>query len=263
MSTATAPIRGYVSSARRPAFYLLTLALALFFVNAMRDPLSFGVLTFTPGHEFPTHRVHHVALGSVFWLFLLGLLAQFYRPEDRIGWLQGAILVFSILAVVAAIVSGVGEGAGLLIFIVPAIVIGLLHPARDDLVPSIENRDVRLLGLALVAAIPLTIFAAGQIDLQQTMTDDHAFFTHYAMMATAALFVGLAAIIGSLKSAGWRVLVYAAGVIVVLVGAMAIAFPGAEQGVNVGTPAAAVAVLWGLAFVGLAEYTERVDRTEA
>ena len=56
---------------------------------------------------------------------------------------------------------------------------------------------------------------------------------------------------------------YVAGVIVVLAGVMALVFPGPEQGINVGTLGAGVPILWGVAFVGLAEYTERVDDIES
>ena len=240
-------------------FYLVCVGLLAFSLSAFRDPLSFGVLTWTPGHVYTTHRVHHVALGAVFGLFVLGLAAQLYRPRARVGWLQTSLLVFGLLAVVQAIVAGVGEAAGLLLFLGPAIVIGLLHPERGALVPSLPRRedlDPRVLGVALVGAVPLAIFAATQVDLQLTAADSHANFGHYAMMATASLFVAVAAVLGSLTSTGWRTLVYAAAVVAILAGVMTVRYPGPEQGVGVGILGGLDAVVWGLAFVSVAAYAD-------
>ena len=66
-------------------FYAITIAFLAFLLVALAEPLRFTYLAWTPGYEFPTHRVHHVMIGGVLTALVLGVAAQLYRPTKRVG----------------------------------------------------------------------------------------------------------------------------------------------------------------------------------
>ncbi|MXV63450.1 hypothetical protein GS429_15570 [Natronorubrum sp. JWXQ-INN-674] len=66
-----------------------------------------------------------------------------------------------------------------------------------------------------------------------------------------------------MKPVGWRIPLYAAGMLALLFGASSLAFPGAEQGSSLGTVGAIAVILWAIALIGVSEYVERSDSNES
>lgn len=62
---------------------------------------------------------------------------------------------------------------------------------------------------------------------------------------------------------GWRAPVYAAATLAIIFGVASLAFPGAEQGSNLGTIAALTVLGWAIAFLALAEYVDRDDEDQS
>jgi len=168
-----------------------------------------------------------------------------------------AVLAIGSLTVVSVIVEGPRAIAELAIFIIPVIVIGLLHPGLRSFRLTRNRIDGRVLAVAAVAAVPLLVFAALQTNLQLTLTDDHAGFDHYAFMAAGAATIALGALVASLRPAGWRFLVYGVATLVTLVGVASALYPDPVQGTNFGIVGGGLAVLWAISFVLVTEFGSR------
>lgn len=240
-----------------PLFYAVTGAFLAFLLIALNEPVRFTVLAWLPEYGFVTHRVHHVMIGALLTVLVISVGVQLYRPARRVGaYLLTALLIGSI-TVATAIAEGVSAVTELAIFIIPLVLIGVLHPGLRSFRPSRERVDLRLLTLGVVAAVPMVAFAAIQLNLHLTMADDHVAFEHYIMMAGGALTIGLGALVASFRPVGWRTLVYGIAVLAVFVGAASVVFPGTEQGVNFGVVGGVLAILWAVSFVAVAEYGAR------
>jgi len=218
--------------------------------------MRFAVLAWTPDYAFFTHRVHHVMLGGFLVLLTASVAAQLYRPAERVGAFLFAALAVGTLTVVSVIVEGLAGLGEMAIFIAPLVVLGLLHPGLRS-VSVCDRVDRRMFALAAVAAVPLVAFAAIQTKLQLTMVDDHVIFGHYTFMAAGALTIGLGALIGSLRPAGWRVLVYGIAVLLASVGVASVLYPDPVQGVNFGLVGGLLAVGWAISYVAVAELGSR------
>ncbi|MPZ87138.1 MAG: hypothetical protein GEU81_03495 [Nitriliruptorales bacterium] len=133
----------------------------------------------------------------------------------------------------------------------------VLHPRRGALFAA--RRPSPLLASAvLIGAVPLTWYALIQIELQRGahVGDPHAHPEgHYAGMATMALAFVLVALVASLRSDGWRVPAWSAGVGVALFGLASMSTPlllGAAP-----PPGGRLAVFGGAALIVLAELEAR------
>ncbi|RQG94054.1 hypothetical protein [Natrarchaeobius chitinivorans] len=244
---------------RKPAFYLVTAGFLAFLVFALNESMAMAATAWGSEYAFPGHRVHHAMIGGMLTVFAATIAVQLYRPAKRVGALQAAV-TFAIAAfVVTLVASGPAAAGGLLVFLVPVLVIAALHPARDQLVPSLERADTRLLGLAIVGALGFAVVAVGEYASHATLGDEHVLFGHYEFMTFALVSIGLFALLAALRPVGWRALAYAAAAIAALFAASSLAFPGLEQGSSLGPVAALAVIVWAVAFVGLAEYVDRTD----
>lgn len=249
--------RTTVGKARLPAFYAVTLAFVAFLIAAMNEPMQFVALAWTPEYGFFTHRVHHVMLGGLLVLLTVSVAIQLYRPAERVGAYLFATLAVGSLTIVSIVVDGFAALAELAIFVVPLVVLGLLHPGLRSFRMPRERIDRRMLAVAAVAAVPLLAFAALQTNLQLTLSNDHVAFSHYVFMAAGAVTIGLGALIASARPAGWRFLVYGAAVLIALVGVASMLYPDPVQGVNFGVIGGGLAVMWAVCLVAVAELGSR------
>ncbi|GAB3040884.1 hypothetical protein [Natronobiforma cellulositropha] len=245
--------------ARAPAFYLVTAAFLAFLLFALRETMTMSVTAWGAGYGFPDHRVHHVLIGGTLTVFAATIAVQLYRPTARVGALQAALAFVIAAFVLTVVASGPAAGADLLVFVVPVVLIALLHPARRQLVPSLERLDRRLLALAALGALGFATVAVGEYVSHTTLGDGHVAMGHYEFVLVATVTVGLFALLGALRPVGWRALVYAAAAIAILLGATSLAFPGAEQGSSLATLPALATIVWAIGFVALAEYVDRTD----
>ena len=250
-------VRRTAARGRRPLFYVVTAAFLAFLVFALNEPMRFAYLAWTPGYEAFTHRVHHVMIGALLTIIVLSVAVQLYRPAERVGAFLFGALAVGVLTVITLIADGVAAAGELAIFVVPLVIIGLLHPGLRALELSRDRLDTRVLALGIVAAVPLVAFAAVQLNLHLTLTNDHVTFGHYVMMAGGAVTIGLGALVVSLRPMGWRGLAYGVAALATLVGIASIVFPDPAQGVNFGVAGGALAVLWAVCFVAVAEYGAR------
>jgi hypothetical protein len=254
---------GYgASRVRKPAFYLLTVAFVAFLLFALRETMTMVVSAWFGGYAFPGHRVHHIMIGGTLTVFAATIAVQLYRPTKRVGALQAALAFVIAAFVLTAIASGLMASGELLVFLVPVVLIALLHPARSELVPRLEGVDRRVLAVAGVGAIGFAALALTEFVNHTTLADEHVVFGHYEFMLFGLVSIGLFGLLGALKPTGWRIPLYAAGGLALLFAVSSLAFPGAEQGSSLGTVGAIAVILWAIALIGVSEYAERGDSSE-
>ncbi|EMA33326.1 hypothetical protein [Halobiforma nitratireducens] len=245
------------SRARKPAFYLATVAFVAFLLFALGEAMAMAVTAWLGGYAFPGHRVHHSMIGGTLAVFAATVAVQLYRPTKRVGALQAA-LAFAVAAfVLTAIASGPAAVGEILVFLVPVVLIALLHPARSELVPRLTGVDRRVLAVAGVGAIGFAALAVTEFVNHTTLADEHVLMGHYEFMLFGLVSIGLFGLLGALKPTGWRTPLYAAGILALLFAASSLAFPGVEQGSSLGTVGAIAVILWAISLIGVSEYVER------
>lgn len=238
---------------RLGVFYLSVVAFVAILVTFMGEILLYPFTAWFEPAALGTHFVHDVTFLSMVLLAGLAMLAQLYRPAERVVAMQYALLVALFTIFTTAVSSGFDPM--LVVFLGPVVLAGALHPARRELVRfhAIADGTVNrvLLGLAVVAAIPVATYVVGELTLQATLTDDHAAFGHYAGMATYVLTIVAMVALAAVSGAGHRLAVYVAGFLAVLLAGSSVFEPTVSA---ISTTWAALAVLWAVSIVAAAHW---------
>jgi MFS family permease len=213
------------------------------------------VLGWIEGGERLQHRVHDLGYGAWAGLFMaVGYLSQLRAPERRIAGFQQAVVALGAMAVAVALSVDAGPILLLVLgFAVLTAVLGVYHPSRDRLLQAPERPIVPLLALAILAAIPLTMYAVEMAELQRNglPADPHVAERHWSTMAAMALSIWFVAALAGLRTPGWRIPAWSAGLAAAVFGLSSIVFP-AYPG-SVGSTWGLVAVVGGVIFVAVAE----------
>lgn len=247
-TTASSTTYGTSSRIRKIAFWLLMALLVFLHLGDRPQMLIFPVTAFT---DTTGHELHMFTQGLFAWVVLASIVMALRRPVRQVGaawtYMVATIVVFVLLAVFADLPPEVGPilAGGVVI----ALAAFLVHPAplRAKLVPS-SAFDARLLGLAVVGAIPLVVYAVGQlsIHLSSGPSDEHFAFGHWVIMASVALMAAVLAIIAALGFDGSRVPLWASGLTVGLIGVFSLVMTTASQ---MTTLWASAAIIWAAAFI--------------
>jgi MFS family permease len=246
-----------VSRRRRVAFLILAGVLGVAVALPLFGWPSLVLGWFETGDRL-AHRVHDLSYGI--WagiLLAVGYLSQLRAPERRVAGFQQAALALVGFALAGTLA---GDGTALLFvlgFAVLTAILGWLHPAREHVLVRGEGPSMPLLVLALLAAVPLTVFAFDMAELQRTgiPSDTHVAERHWSTMATLALSIWLVAAQAALRTPGWRIPAWSAGLAAAVLGVASMVFP-AYPG-SLGRTWGLVALLGGVVFVALAEWTYR------
>jgi hypothetical protein len=243
---------------RRLAFLIISGLLGVAFALPLFGWPSLVLGWFEGGDRLP-HRVHDLGYGA--WagiLLAVGYLSQLRAPERRIAGFQQVALAL----VGQAIASTLAADGSFLLFIlgfaVLTAVLGWLHPARER-VRERGRPSIPLLVLAIAAAVPLTMYALDMAELQRTglPSDTHVAERHWSTMAALALSIWLVAAQAGLRTPGWRIPGWSAGLAAAVFGVASMVFPAYPGAV--GTTWGLVALLGGVVFVALAEWIHRSE----
>jgi hypothetical protein len=240
---------------------LITLALAgLIGLMVFLMQLQPGFMGMAHGTE-PEHRTHDLMYGLLFTTAVVGILAQLRRPSRNVAGMLMALIpwVALLLSAVLSTDPGVILSTERLLVAVGTVIAALLHPAERTFFRSFSIARINWVMLALVgiAAVPLIAFAATNIGLQRTVTDEHAAMGHYGFMSAfsfTAIGVGLLA---SLRSDGWRLTAWVAGLLPALFGVTSVMYPDAFSSLSL--PWSLAAIAGGVAFVATAELTKDAE----
>lgn len=253
-----------VASIRRPAFYVAVIAALGVFVVMLRDLLPLVVVPWF--QDVGPHRLHDLTFAAMVWLGIIGIGLQLYRPQRRVNAVLLPVLVMGPLAAMA-VVTGSPIAMLPVVFTAIGLVVVALHPAGLSVArfERVDDVDRGVIGLVVIAGVPLIGYAATELSKQFTSGDEHAALIHYGSMALAAVLIILLSALAGLRRRDWRFPGWAAGTLAIYLGASSVAFPGYASSVD---PIwGGVAVVWGVAFVAATEVTRgrteplRIERT--
>jgi hypothetical protein len=240
-------------------FYLSVVAFLFMWLMIFGEGLLRVFLVWFDPSLVDSHVVHNVTFFSLIWVFGLTMLVQLYNPENRVTTMQMALLIpiVGLFDIVPQIVQGT-FGPMLLVFFAPVFIAAALHPARDEVFSRKQlSRDALnrpLLGLAVIALVPVGLYAIGQLNLQMTLTDDHAAVNHYSSMAFYSILFVVYAALASLGGRHRRAAAYAAAVLAIVLAAISTFEPAASA---ISPLWSGAAVLWVLAVVTAFEWSVR------
>ncbi|MGH8945632.1 MAG: hypothetical protein ACRDVL_05745, partial [Acidimicrobiia bacterium] len=192
-------------------------------------PGAFGQMTH---FQEPGHRVHDLTFGFLFLPALTGVIAQFLRPSKNVaGMLMAliptiALLLTVLLTLVLANNTRVLQPPWITVGAAALIAVSL-HPAGRDFFSSFRVSPANrvMLGMVVVAAVPLLVYASTNIGLQGSVTDDHAAAGHYGFMAAFSFTVIGVGLLASLRPDGWRLTAWVAGLLPTLLGITSLVYP--------------------------------------
>ena len=184
-----------------------------------------------------------------------GLASQLVRADLRVAGLQQALIGLAALAVAGLLGERVEPLLGGLVLFVAVVVLGVLHPARAELLQLRRPLNLPLAILSLLAAGPAVVYAIAMLDLArqagpscflgQCAGGDR--FAEMAALAIAILGTGIQA---GTRPRGRRPNAWCVGIAAVTVGLASVALPDVPGAV--GPIWGSLAVTWGIAFVAAA-----------
>jgi len=204
----------------------------------------------------------HAAAHAVVTALLIPAVAFGLHPRLRsVAALQSLLLIVAIGLIVSVVAwQGFRPGSNFptfnfTLYGIVAVLLLSLHPNRDRLFARGRPEPVLAI-MAWIGAVPLLTFAASEIVMQWAGDPVHGVAGHYAL--TASLAVALAAVAGlaALRTDGWRLPLWSAGIGVAAVGFVSIMFP--SEASSIGLLGGLAAIAWGVTFIGLG--TLRVER---
>jgi len=253
--TTTATRRPTRNQVMLGAFTLFGVAFLALAAPAVLEPMTFWTGIVLGDYIYPTHELHHLVLGSVFPVLLLGVLIQAVQPTKRVGALHTSVIIWAAVVVVFTISGEFSPIQVILLGLLGGMVV--THPAGRDQLPSPEQLDKPMLAVAGVTAVGAIAFAGIELQSHFTAEDAHVGFDHYLFMAVAGVSIATLAVYSSFRVEGWRFPLYSAAFLLAVIGGGSIIYPGAEQGSSLGVVLGAVVVVWAVLLVGLAEYRNR------
>jgi hypothetical protein len=247
--------------ARTVGFYLAVVWVVGLFLLLFNFVLAALFIVWFDSSLVDSHVIHDFALSTFIWVLGLAMVVQLYRPERRSTAMQVAVIL-SIIDLGVSFATGAFEPLTLLLF-VPIFLAAALHPARGDVIGfggiSRENINPVLLGLFALAAAPVVLYVAGQLNFQFVLEDEHAAMHHYTLMTYFGLsFLALAGL-AALGTHGRRAAAYGAGFMAAMLGAASLAFPAMSA---LDFTWSVLAILWAVAVVMAVEWSERRDATD-
>lgn len=250
-----------VGRKRRIGFYAaagLFLLISIAFFGLMANVLTYAFTGWFQAAELGIHQLHETLASAFFWSLIAGMIFTLVRPARTIGAIRQtlAILAAFVLILLASLSENLmGPLVMMSILLTLAVVTAALHPARQEILRLRERVQPWLLGLTVVAAVPLLPYALGQLQIQigASAGDPHAEVGHWTIMSGYALAIVICGLLASLRSAGWRVPAWSAGILAVWFGLASTLF--ATQASAAGATWGIAAVIWGVLFVAAAEWT--------
>ncbi len=188
------------------------------------------------------------ALGGI--LIMVGFASQL--RARRVAGLQQAILALLALAVAGLLAGRIEPFVGALLLLVAAAPVVVLHPARRQLLAAGEAVSRPLAALGAVAVVPAVAYATAMLH-RARVAGPSCFLgrcaegDRFAETAALAVAVVLVALLASLRTAGWRLPAWCAGMAAIVFGVACLVFPQEEGAL--GAPWAVAAVVWGAACI--------------
>jgi hypothetical protein len=246
---------------RRITFWFLLVVLLFLHLGERPEQLGFIVTAFSgfPEGAGATHEIHWFAQGVFAWAIVAAVVAQVRRPTAQVGaaWVYGAgtVLAFTMVLALAELPAEVVPVVAAATLI--AVLAFVAHPSTwREKFTAVRRPSPALYAMAVVAAVPLVIYAVGQLDIHTASGphDEHYEFGHWVVMAVYALLIPILGAVAARKVSGWRFPLWTAGLTAAMFGIGSLGITAVSQ---LSTPWALLAILWGVAFIVAGEREAR------
>jgi hypothetical protein len=260
-------VRSDRRSRRQIALVVLALLLAVLFAYP-GSGLLFGWSSIEDGG---IHRFHHVVWGMHTGLMLsVGLLALLVRTEERVATAQQVGVAMAVMmtvffgSVVIPHFGAPGTEIDRVVFTIMIVVLTgvvlALHPRRGELLRSGQGLSKPMAAIGVIGLAVAIPYALDHIQIQLAVdlaTDPHSAGdrTHWDEMASAALTLPLVALVAALRTRGWRLVAWTAGIGTMVFGVASVLLP--EQASSPGVAWGAVVMVGGALFTAVAEIEAR------
>jgi hypothetical protein len=197
--------------------------------------------------------VTDLGYGVLFGIILTtGVLVQLRGPERKIAGVQQAFLVIPALVIASAIASD-SQNLVPASILLPAIGILLaLHPAREAFLRGDAAPSRILLAITAVAAVPFTAYALEMGAQARDLAGPPHHLQRLSTMAAMAVAIVLTGLLAALRTPGWRIPTWSAGVAAIVFGLASVVFP--DQPGAVGRGWGGLAIAGGVLFIAVAEW---------
>jgi hypothetical protein len=184
-----------------------------------------------------------------------GLLVQLRGPERKIAGVQQTFLVIPALLIGSAIASDSQNLIPALILL-PAIGILLaLHPAREEFFRRGAASSWTLLAITVIGAVPLVAYALDMGAQARDLVGPPHHVQRLSTMAAMSVAIVLTGLLAAIRTRGWRIPAWSAGVAAIMFGLGSVVFP--DQPGAVGRGWGGVAIAGGVLFIAVAEWEAR------
>ena len=244
-------------------FYVVTTLV----VSGVVGLITFDIIDLGMAHFGElSHRTHDVAYGLLFATSVVGMLAQLRRPRHNVAGMTMALIPAASLLLAAVLSSDLDSVVRFnpLRYAAAVIVVAaLVHPAGREFFSSfnVSRTSPAMIGLVVIASVPLLAFALASIRLQRTDIGMHTFMGHYGFMAAFSFTVIGVSVLASLRPDGWRLTAWVAGLLPATLGIVSFIYPDASSSLTGFWAFAAMA--WGAAFITTAELTRPGATTDS
>src|ERR1700738_1260066 len=212
---------------RRIAFFLWATVLSLVFGIGFfgLTVLVIGWFEKPFGVSTPVSELSHGALAGI--IITVGLLVQLRSPARRIAGVQQAVLGILAFLITALIGSRQEPLQESLLFLAAVAILVTLHRARREFFKPGARPSPVLAAISLLGAIPAIGYAVSMLVQARQFVGPPHHADRFAEMAAAAIAIVLVGMLASLKSQGWRISAWSAGVASIVVGMASVVFPDA------------------------------------
>lgn len=248
---------GSSAGASAPAAVGRTRATRIIAGSMAASAVLFGVATAVLAFALESQRIHafHNAVVAALLLVLSAPAAvDVARRPQRSG---PGLMMLTVLSVAALLTMAASLTADpfTLPFVLLTAVLWTIRPARRGRTRRTYPSPV-LLGMVLAAAVPLTVYASGQAELQRTVVgDDHSQFFHWTEASFYAAGVVLVGLLAAIAPARYRLAAWCAGLALSIFGAASLLLGGYASAVS--APWAAAALVGGASFTAAARWEAR------
>lgn len=258
-SEIASPRLGSLSTRAKVRFGAFSIvALALLVLNGVMTPSHVLTAPFVGWiQDLGTHQVHDMTIAALIWLMLMiPLVLLLYHPMTRVNTVLAPLVLLVPHAVLAYLVDSF-LFMPMVVMSSLALLVVLLHPAGRSLArfDRIETIDKRLVGVYVLAAIPLLVYAGLEVAKQLGPVDEHVVIVHYGGMAVGAFYIVLMGALAVARVRDWRYATWSTGSVAAFIGLVSVVYPTVES--SVGVIGGSLLVLWAVAFVAGVEYTRR------
>jgi hypothetical protein len=193
---------------------------------------------------FAPHTVHFLAIATVQWSFMIGLLLQLRNPLNKVAPMWQVTGGLSVAALTWPFIEISHIPPPVFAIFIHALIAGLLHPAGIfRMRPRIGSKSMAVRWALAVA--PLLVLFTRQLRLQANGVDadPHWQGLHYQFVAEYSLLLILVLGLGTSSLPGWRYSVWTGTILLGVLGTGFLTHPNqvSSQGES-----------WGLAMIGFA-----------